>query len=276
MPEGSGPLNVLLVEDDASIRRFVAMALEGEALRLVEAASLAEARARLRTEAFDVVVADLMLGDGSGMDLLRELAVRPTLTRVAFSAGLDRAARAQLADIGVTEVLSKPVSVSALQGAVARARTSARRAPVGGDAVDPVTAVSSMTFAADSAAREAASEAAPGATTEAATAAATEAAAIEHYFGGDRSLFVLYRQQCLAQFAEDLRHGDACAAAGRTLEMRHLAHSLKSVLSMLGDEGASARARALEDVAAGGEVQAAAGHWRALAMRLRAHRDGTA
>jgi len=268
VPEGSAPLNVLLVEDDASIRRFVAMALEGEALRLVEAASLAEARTLLRTAAFDVVIADLMLGDGSGMDLLGELAARPTLTRVAFSAGIDRAARAQLADIGVTEVLSKPVSVSALQGAVARARTSARTAPAGGDAADPVAAFSTMTSAADGAAREAVSEAA--------TEATAEAAAIEHYFGGDRSLFLRYRQQCLAQFAEDLRHGDACAAAGRTLEMRHLAHSLKSVLSMLGDEGASARARALEDAAEGGDAQAAAAHWRALAMRLRAHRDGTA
>lgn len=251
MPEGGAALKVLLVEDDASIRRFVALALEDEDLRLVEAKSLAEARACLLRESFDVVIADLMLGDGSGMDLLRELAAQPALTRMAFSAGIDRTVRARLDDIGVTEVLSKPVSVGALQAAVARARatrgTTAGAAP-GGSAAP------------------AAGSAAP----------AAGPAAVAHYFGGDRSLFVLYRQQCLAQFTEDIRHGDACAADGRVAEMRHLAHSLKSVMSMLGDEVAGARARALEDVAAAGDAQAAAALWRALAARLRAHRDGAA
>lgn len=256
MPEDGAALNVLLVEDDASIRRFVALALEDETLRLVEAKSLAEARALLSHQTFDVVIADLMLGDGSGMDLLRELAARPALTRMAFSAGIDRTVRARLDDIGVTEVLSKPVSVGALQAAVARARTRrAGSAPGGGGAV-PAAGPADMASAAGG--------------------SASEAAAVGNYFGGDRSLFVLYRQQCLAQFTEDIRRGDACAAAGRVAEMRHLAHSLKSVLSMLGDDVAGARARALEDVSAAGDAQAAAAHWRALAARLRAHCDGAA
>lgn len=255
MPESGSPLNVLLVEDDASIRRFVALALEGEALRLVEATSLAEARALLAQEGFDLVIADLMLGDGSGMDLLRELATHPSLTRMAFSAGIDRTVRARLADIGVTEVLAKPVSVGALQAAVARAR-----------APRPALAPEGFTGAA----------AAPATTADAPAGPASEAAAIERYFGGDRSLFLLYRQQCRTQFAEDLRQGDALAAAGRTAEMQQLAHSLKSVLSMLGDEGASASARALEDAAARGDGRAASGHWRALAPCLCSHRDGTA
>lgn len=253
MPEDRAPLNVLLVEDDASIRRFVAMALEGEAVRLVEAAGLAEARARLARETFDLLIADLMLGDGNGMELLRELATRPALTRVAFSAGIDRTARAQLADMGVTEVLLKPVSVGALQAVLARA-----------GAPGPVSAPG-----------DAAVPAAPAATeASGAGSTATETAAIERYFGGDRSLFVLYRQQCRAQFAVDLDHGEVCAAAGRTEPLRHLGHSLKSVLSMLGDEGASARARALEDAAAAGDAQAAARQWQALATCLRVHLDG--
>lgn len=66
---------VLLVEDDAPTRRHLARAIDAHpALALVgDAASLAEARAALGREPPDVLLTDLGLPDGSGVELIREL-----------------------------------------------------------------------------------------------------------------------------------------------------------------------------------------------------------
>lgn len=66
---------VLLVEDDTPTRRHLARAVDAHpALELVaDAASLAEARAALERELPDVLLTDLGLPDGSGVELIREL-----------------------------------------------------------------------------------------------------------------------------------------------------------------------------------------------------------
>lgn len=237
------PARVLLVEDDASIRRFVELALEEEPLELVQCPGLAAARAALAAgPRFDLVIADLMLGDGSGLTLLQELSATPGPARLAFSAGIDRSMRARLAELGVDEVLSKPVSVSALQQAVAQALQ-----------------------------RRAAPTAAPPATQPLPTAGSAEAAA-RQYFGGDRALFAAYRAQCLTQFEQDVQRGDRYVDQGQVGDLRHLAHSLKSVLLMLGEAAGSAQARALEERAAAGDLAAAARLWPPLRARLQALR----
>lgn len=60
---------VLHVEDDPSLTELVRTVLEGP-VRFVAAHSLAAARALLEQEAFDLVILDIALGDGSGLDLL--------------------------------------------------------------------------------------------------------------------------------------------------------------------------------------------------------------
>lgn len=222
---------VLLVEDDASIAQFVAMALEEDPVQLTTARSLREAREHLRRVRFDVVLCDMMLGDGSGLDLLRELAGTSGTARVAFTAALHAPLQARLAEIGVHEVLAKPVSMDALRRAV-------------GLAVDDAGAPTAPT----------AGPARPG--------------VVDEYFGGDASLYGLYRAQCLEQFERDLEAGDHGAAAGDWAALRHLAHSLKSVLAMLGDDEGSGLARALEGDAARADAGAARPAWKALAGRL--------
>lgn len=268
MAEAAGALHphlrVLLVEDDASIRRFVALVLEDEPLQLAEAESLAEARAQLARGRFDVVIADLMLGDGSGMDLLQELGTddHRGVTRIAFSAGIDRTVRARLEAIGVNELLAKPVSVNALLEAIARA--AAARAGARGAAVTEPAGAAAAPSAGAPAGKPAGGAGADG----------RSADAVDRFFGGDAGLFALYRQQCLAQFEADLREGDTCAAAGDMASMRRLAHSLKSVLTMLGDERGGACARTLERTAAAGDAPSAVALWRDLAGLIEAQRAG--
>jgi DNA-binding NarL/FixJ family response regulator len=72
------PHRVLLVEDDGPTREHLARAVESHpALALIgRAASLAEARAQLGGELPDVLLTDLGLPDGSGIELIRELRSR--------------------------------------------------------------------------------------------------------------------------------------------------------------------------------------------------------
>jgi DNA-binding response OmpR family regulator len=64
---------ILLVEDEQSISRPLASALQREGFDTVIAASVAEARERLAEATPDLVLLDLMLPDGSGFDVLRHL-----------------------------------------------------------------------------------------------------------------------------------------------------------------------------------------------------------
>jgi CheY-like chemotaxis protein len=66
---GHGPLRVLHVEDDEDVRRIVRLALDGIA-DIVAAHSMAMARQRLDGGRFDLVILDVSLPDGNGLDLL--------------------------------------------------------------------------------------------------------------------------------------------------------------------------------------------------------------
>ncbi len=81
------PLRILHVEDDPDLRRLVARLLQGSAVELHGAGSLAEARAALTRRRHGLVILDLGLPDGDGGELLPELAAaRPPTPVVIFSA----------------------------------------------------------------------------------------------------------------------------------------------------------------------------------------------
>jgi CheY-like chemotaxis protein len=240
---------VLLVDDDASIRRFVALALEDLEIELVEAGSVREARELLAGSApFALIVTDLMMPGETGLDLLQHLADQPARrgdARVAvFSAGLNAAMQARLAGFDVWRQLSKPISVTELEDCVRDAVGAAGAAPA--------------------AARTA--EAAPEALD------AESEAAITRHFAGDRSLFLTYRASCVAQFAADVRAGDEALARGDAAALRRLAHSLKSVLITLGHAEAAAVARQLEDTAASADEPASRPLWQTLRDHLASQR----
>jgi CheY-like chemotaxis protein len=223
----------LLVEDDASIRRFVQLALEDEPVELLLAETVAQALHRLRTQGpFRLVLTDLMLPDGNGLQVLQALAAEPALragARVAvFSAGLSAQTREQLTPLGVDEVIVKPAPLARLLDCLHRA-LAAPAAPVGSTALGR---------------------------------------AIDDYFAGDRALYDRYRQSCLLQFPADRRQGDAAVQAGDWAALRRLAHSLKSVLLTLGHGAESALARQLEADAAAGRQQAARQGWERLAASI--------
>jgi CheY-like chemotaxis protein len=242
---------VLLVDDDPSIRRFVALALEDLDIELIEAASVHEARERLAGGApFALIVTDLMMPGETGLDLLQHLADHPSHragARLAvFSAGLNAAMQQRLSGFDVWRQLSKPISVLELEDCV-REAVGVAPAVAGG----------------------------PGGAANAPPAVALGAEAqeaIQRHFAGDRALFLAYRSSCIAQFEADVRAGDAALAQGDMPALCRLAHSLKSVLLTLGEAPGSAIARALENAAGRTDATACASLWQSLRDHLASQR----
>src|SRR5262245_9904344 len=67
---------LLLVEDDPLIRRWLTSRLSAAGHRVVEAESVAAARALISSSPFDVVLLDYRLPDGTGFDLMPEIEAR--------------------------------------------------------------------------------------------------------------------------------------------------------------------------------------------------------
>jgi DNA-binding response OmpR family regulator len=107
-----GTRRVLLVEDDEPIREAVEEVLKDEGCAVVSTATLVEARAALTTGAFDVMLLDLMLEDGSGEDLLEELKAKSTRLPTVIMSASTRAQATALA-FGA-ELLRKPFEIETL------------------------------------------------------------------------------------------------------------------------------------------------------------------
>ena len=81
-------IHVLHVEDEPDLQQVV-RTMAGERFQFETASTLAEARARVALQRFDVVILDLGLPDGSGWDLLPEIRERQPNARVVILSGND-------------------------------------------------------------------------------------------------------------------------------------------------------------------------------------------
>lgn len=121
----SPPLRVLVVEDDPNLRLTLVDNLEEEGYAVQAASSLAEARTHWKATAFDVVVLDIMLPDGDGYSLCREMRQAGTSSRVLMLTARtleDDVVRGF--DVGADDYVAKPYRLREL---LARIRVLARR-----------------------------------------------------------------------------------------------------------------------------------------------------
>lgn len=118
-------MRILVVEDDSVLADGlkVGLGLHGATLDVV--ASCADGRAALATGEFDAVVLDLMLPDGSGLDLLTSLRTKGDRIPVLLLTALDEAPdRIKGLDAGADDYLGKPFDLDEL---AARVRAISRR-----------------------------------------------------------------------------------------------------------------------------------------------------
>ena len=116
---------ILIVEDEADIRRFVRMALEMEGMNVFETDTVREARLNAASRRPDLMIVDLGLPDGDGKALIREVRTWTSAPIVVLSAREQEHEKVEALDAGADDYLVKPFGVPEL---LARVRAQLRRA----------------------------------------------------------------------------------------------------------------------------------------------------
>ncbi|OYU27793.1 two-component system response regulator KdpE [Paucibacter aquatile] len=114
----------LIVEDDASIRRFVRLALEAEGWQVHEASTVRQGLVDAGTRRPELVILDLGLPDDDGLNYLRDLRAWSGVPVIVLSARTAEADKIAALDAGADDYLSKPFGVGEL---MARVRVAQRR-----------------------------------------------------------------------------------------------------------------------------------------------------
>lgn len=116
--------SLLLVEDDLELLRFLTPALEAAGWPVASAASCAEARRLLASPSPSLMILDLGLPDGDGLDLLREVRRDGGPPVLILSARHQEAQKIAALDAGADDFVTKPFSYGEL---MARIRALVRR-----------------------------------------------------------------------------------------------------------------------------------------------------
>ena len=116
-------LSILIADDEDSIRSLLEHFLSSGGHRVVVVSNAREACEALRKQLFDLVITDVLMPDGDGLDLITELRkVQPKARIVAISGGgryLEGSDYLKLArGLGAHTVLMKPFTWEQLQDAV--------------------------------------------------------------------------------------------------------------------------------------------------------------
>lgn len=125
----------LVLEDEREIRRFVRSALEAEGWQVFEASTLKQGLIEAGTRRPDLVIADLGLPDGDGVDFIREVRTWSGVPIIVLSARIQEHQKVAALDAGADDFITKPFGVNEL---LARTRASLRRMRAGRAATDSV------------------------------------------------------------------------------------------------------------------------------------------
>src|SRR5262245_48465003 len=131
----NSPQRILVADDDPEIRKLLARYIEGQGFSVLLAASCDELHERLATHEVDLVVLDVMLPEGSGLDVCRDLRAQrsnvPIILLTALKEDVDRIIGLE---IGADDYLGKPFNPREL---IARVRAcgvaAARRGGIYGE-----------------------------------------------------------------------------------------------------------------------------------------------
>src|SRR2546423_15569448 len=120
---------ILLVDDEPAIRESLAFALRRDGFEVSQAATLREARAL--AGAVDLLILDLVLPDGNGLEFLRSLRARSDVPVIVLTSRDEETDRVVGLEIGADDYVLKPFSPREV---AARVRAVLRRGAEGGEA----------------------------------------------------------------------------------------------------------------------------------------------
>ena len=124
----------LVVEDEQQIRRFVRTSLEAEGWRVHETNTLKQGLIEAGTRHPDLVVLDLGLPDGDGIEFIRDLRNWSQVPVIVLSARAEETDKIAALDAGADDYLTKPFGVGEL---MARVRVALRRRRSAGEMREP-------------------------------------------------------------------------------------------------------------------------------------------
>jgi two-component system KDP operon response regulator KdpE len=127
LPDGSSPAGVkplvVVVEDEASMRKFVRASLVGHGYRVVEAEDAREGIAQTKAHNPDIVLLDLGLPDRDGLEVTKDIRSWSAVPIVVISARGQESDKVNALDAGADDYLTKPFGVAEL---MARMRVTLR------------------------------------------------------------------------------------------------------------------------------------------------------
>lgn len=124
-------MKILVVEDNADLREIIVRSLEKERYVAEAAANLKEARAKAFIYEYDCILLDIMLPDGNGLDLLRELSARGRHVNVIILSAKDSIEdKVNGLELGADDYLPKPFHLAEMH---ARIKSVLRRKTRDGD-----------------------------------------------------------------------------------------------------------------------------------------------
>jgi two-component system KDP operon response regulator KdpE len=115
---------ILAIEDDPDIRNILRALLEGEHYRFIEAQTAARGEIEARSHKPDLLLVDLGLPDGNGIDLIRRIRTWSPVPIVVLSARTMEEQKIAALDAGADDYVTKPFSTPEL---LARVRAALRR-----------------------------------------------------------------------------------------------------------------------------------------------------
>jgi two-component system KDP operon response regulator KdpE len=115
---------VLVVEDDDGIRKVLRILLEAENYRVVEALTAHRAAIEARSHKPDLLLVDLGLPDGEGIDVIKAVRAWSPVPIIVLSARTRESEKIAALDVGADDYVTKPFSAAEL---LARVRAALRR-----------------------------------------------------------------------------------------------------------------------------------------------------
>lgn len=115
-------MNLLVVDDEASLRDFLTIVFEGEGWKVEAAGSLTEARMAIHRTEPELILCDVMMPDGTGLDLLKDVkALNPSIVVIMITAFTSTKAAVEALKAGAFDYIAKPFDIDELKIIVRKA-----------------------------------------------------------------------------------------------------------------------------------------------------------
>jgi len=115
-------VNLLIIDDEASLRDFLTIVFETEGWTVESAATLTDGRVLIAKNEPDVILCDLMLPDGSGIDLLHDLMAQdPSTAFIMITAHTSTKTAVEALKAGALDYIAKPFDIEELKIIVRKA-----------------------------------------------------------------------------------------------------------------------------------------------------------